>query len=540
MKVSKLDIRISPNYVISAMSFLLITLIAVITNFPMFKSWFGIIDDHMVIEQLRPLDHLSFFNLPQKLISDTELGDFGNYPRFRPFYYLLKFFLISILGEWAGGYYVFRTLVQALCCFLLFRVFSPVSPINASSKFSQLPVTSVGLLISVCVLGLSSWTDITLRLGPSELELTFGVLLTCYALVHLLRLNTSGQFTLGHRHYFLICLGVFIAVGAKENGLVTVVPLIILTVLQYKSVVKGSIVNITSLIIVAFQTLLVLSNTVIVIARGADVYGTPRSLNIVLNSLWISATNSKFAVLIIATGLLILLSRRSSYLSLGRLSLALFLDFLFLSESVFYAGSPNALRYQILTQVCLVVVPSLALFGLMEYFADRSRISLSKSLIACLLIYSGIFSYLSPIESLKFANQVAKSNLQSTSIWRSEFEELVIKLHDYNASNVTIHVFSPESDYERIYSTVQFVRQTGFDSSIYLKIWSDGTDNNLLRDLRTFSEEGFAKWEIHPLSSLPFEKTSFCIMFAIKTEGFDENTKNYFDQNCIDSFSIDS
>jgi hypothetical protein len=176
----------------------------------------------------------------------------------------------------------------------------------------------------------------------------------------------------------------------------------------------------------------------------------------------------------------------------------------------------------------------------MEYFADRSRISLSKSLIACLLIYSGIFSYLSPIESLKFANQVAKSNLQSTSIWRSEFEELVIKLHDYNASNVTIHVFSPESDYERIYSTVQFVRQTGFDSSIYLKIWSDGTDNNLLRDLRTFSEEGFAKWEIHPLSSLPFEKTSFCIMFAIKTEGFDENTKNYFDQNCIDSFSIDS
>jgi hypothetical protein len=227
-------------------------------------------------------------------------------------------------------------------------------------------------------------------------------------------------------------------------------------------------------------------------------------------------------------------------LSFARLSLALFLDVLFLSEGVFYAGSPNALRYQILTQVCLLVVPSLALFGLMEYFADRSRISLSKMLFAYAFIYIGIFSYFSPIESLKFANQVAKSNFQLTSIWRSEIKELVIKLQDSNASNVMIHVFNPESDYERIYSTVQFVRQTGFDSSFYLKIWSDGTDNNLLRDLRSFSEEGFAKWEILPLSSLPFEKTSFCIMFIIKTDDFDEITRNYSDQHCLDSFSINS
>ena len=176
----------------------------------------------------------------------------------------------------------------------------------------------------------------------------------------------------------------------------------------------------------------------------------------------------------------------------------------------------------------------------MEYFADRSRISLSKMLCAYVLIYIGIFSYWSPIESLKFANQVAKSNLQMTSIWRSEFNELVNSLHDSNATNIVIHVFSSESDYERIYSTVQFVRQAGLDSSFYLKIWSDGTGNNLLKDLQSFSEEGFAKWEIGPLSSLPFEKTSFCIMFDVKTEDFDEITRNYSDQHCLDSFSINS
>ena len=127
-----------------------------------------------------------------------------------------------------------------------------------------------------------------------------------------------------------------------------------------------------------------------------------------------------------------------------------------------------------------------------------------------------------------------------TSIWRSELDELVIKLYDLNTSDIVVHVFSPESDYERIYSTVQFVRQAGLNNSFYLKIWSDGTDSNLFRDLRTFSAEGDANWEIRPLSSLIPEKTSFCLMFGIKTEDFDEITRNYSDQNCIDSFSINS
>ena len=204
MKISKSDIRFSTDHFIGVFSFFLILLISATTNFPMFKSWFSIIDDHMVIEQLRPLDHISLFNLAHKLISDTEIGDFGSYPRYRPFYYLLKFILISVLGDWAGGYYIFRTFVQAFCCFLLFRIFAPVSSNHATSKWSQLPIVCTGLLISVVLLSLSSWTDISLRLGPSELELTFGVLLTCYALFHLLRLNTTGQFTLGNRHYFLL------------------------------------------------------------------------------------------------------------------------------------------------------------------------------------------------------------------------------------------------------------------------------------------------------------------------------------------------
>ncbi len=540
MKISKLSIRLSTNHLTGVFSFLLIFLIATVTNFPIFKSWFGIIDDHMVIEQLQPLDHLSLFNLPQKLISDTEIGDFGSYPRYRPFYYLLKFILISVLGDWAGGYYIFRTFVQAFCCFLLFRILSPVSSKRLTSNRFQFLIDCTGLLISVGLLSLSSWADISLRLGPSELELTFGVLLTCYSLFHLLRLNTTDQFTLGHRHYLLLCVGVFIAVGSKENGLIAVIPLICMTIFHYKSVVKGSIVNLISLIFVACQTLLVLSNTMIVIARGSDLYGTPRSLKIILESLRINTTDSKFAVLIIATGLLILLSQRNFNLAFGRLSIALFLDLLFLSEGVFYTGSPDALRYQHLTQVCLLVVPSLALFGLFEYFADQDRGSHTKKFFAHALIICGLYLYLSPFENLEIARRVATSNMESTAIWRSEIDELTIDLQGSYASNIVIHLFNPDSDYERIYSTVQFVRQAGFGNSIFLKTWFDGVDNDLSRSLRTFSDNGLAKWDIQPISSLILGKTSFCLMFGVTTDALDPATLAYFSQNCIMNFSINS
>jgi len=534
MKVSKFDIRISTNYVTSVISFLTITLIAVTTNFPMFNSWFGIIDDHMVIEQLRPLDHLSFFNLPQKLISDTEIGDFGNYPRFRPFYYLLKFFLISILGDWAGGYYVFRSLVQALCCYLLFRVLVPASPSkNTTLKCPQLLIASIGLLISVGLLGLSSWTDITLRLGPSELELTFGVLLTCYALIQLLRLNTSGQFTLGHRHYLLLCLGVFIAVGAKENGLIVVIPFIIVTIFHYKSVVKGSIFNLISLIFVACQALLVLSNTLIVVARGSDVYGTPRSLNIMFESLKINTMDSKFALMILATGLLMLLFQRDSNFSFGRLSLALFFDLLFLSEAVFYTGSPNALRYQILSQICVLVVPSLAFIGLAEQFVFRTRISLTKISLAYILICFGLFSYLSPVDNLKFANQVAKSNLQLTSIWRSEFDELQSKISSLEDVPVIINVLNPNSDYERIFSLVQFFRYAGLNNAIYIKNWTEQDPNNgLTSRLALFSEAGSDEWEINPLSSLSSANKSFCVFFNIDVNQLELPISTFLNEGC--------
>jgi hypothetical protein len=536
MKTLKSDIRFSTDHLIGVFSFLLLIAISAATNFPMFKSWFGIIDDHMVIEQLRPLDHISLLNLPHRLITDTEIGDFGNYPRYRPFYYLLKFILISVLGDLAGGYYIFRAFVQSLCCFLLFRVLSPVSSNHAISKWAQLPTVCAGLLISIGLLSLSSWTDITLRLGPSELELTFGVLLTCYALFHLLRLNTTGQFTLGNRNYLLLCLGVFIAVGAKENGLVTVVPLIIVTIFHYKSFVRGSIVNITALIFVVFQTLLVLSNTMIVIARGSDVYGTPRSLNIMLNSLWTNATDSRFAVLIIATGLLIPLCRRTSYLSFGRLSLALFLDFLFLSEGVFYVGSPNALRYQILSQVCVLVVPSLALIGLTEQFVDRTRISLTKISLAYILVCFGLFSYLSPVDNLKFANQVARSNLQLTSIWRSEFDELQSKISTLEDVPVIINVLNPDGDYERIFSLVQFFRYAGLYNAIYIKNWTEQDPNNELTSrLALFSEAGSNEWEINPLSSLSSAKKSFCVFFNIDVNQLELTISTFLNEGCTDS-----
>ena len=130
--------------------------------------------------------------------------------------------------------------------------------------------------------------------------------------------------------------------------------------------------------------------------------------------------------------------------------------------------------------------------------------------------------------------------MEFTVFWRSEIDKLTIDLQDFESSDIVIHVFNPESDYERVYSTIQFIRQAGFGNQVFLKTWFDGADNNLSRDLRAFSENGSTKWDIQPISSHILGKASFCLMFGIMTYASDTATGAYFDQNCVMNFSISS
>ena len=521
---------ISTNYMIRSVSLLVIALLTFITNFPMFHSWFGIIDDHEIVKQLG--NQSSFFKIPQRLISDTEIGNFGDSSRFRPFYYTLKFILISIFGDWVGGYYIFRTLVQAFCSFLVFCLLCPTTKSNVSyPNLLHILVASISLLVAICVTSLGAWTDISLRLGPSELELTFGVLLTAYASTRITLLAKSSGLSTGKSTYFFLCLGVFIATGAKENGVITLLPLLFITVIYFRSLILPSKLNLIALLLTAFQAFFVILQILLVIVRGSDVYGEPRSFQLLAEALSNKLTGSNFSLLLIATGVLVMLLRHSSFETFRRLSIAVFFNLIYLSEGIFYTESTVAGRYMILSQICLLVVPSLSLIGISSHFVNHSLISINRKIVAFLLLNIGLFNYLSPWDDLMKHNQLAKAKLQGTSIFRSEIDALKSKLNSFENAPILIHSFNPDSDFERIFSIVQFIRYVGFKNDIYLKTWSNEA-SNLAQSLESNSFYGSGTWEINPLNFLSREKVSLCIFFEVELDNLDIPTKSSIDQKC--------
>jgi hypothetical protein len=532
----------SLNQSISAVSILCLALISFSVNFPMFRAWFGIIDDHIIVEQLRPLRHITLFNLPERLFSDTEIGDFGNFPRYRPFYYLLKFALISLFGDWAGGYYLFRAFVQTFCSVLVFRFFFPSSKSNTDkTNIQQFFTAAVALLISVCASLSIAWTDITLRLGPSEIELTAGVLMTAYALLHLAKKGNEIR-TSTKKYFLFLCAGVFIAVGAKENGLITILPFSLISLMQFRPLIQKSKLAAFAFITTICQSLFVLLNTFIVIARGRDIYDNPRSIDIMLDSLAERLFSPGFSILLISTGVLLLITLQAQAQRLEVLFVVVFLDLIYLSEGVFYAGSPPALRYQILSQFCILIGPFLALTESMRYLTDYFKHTITVTLASFLMIFSGMYFFLQPRDSYAIFNESARSSLQSTLVWRNEYEILNSTIRNSPDAPITIGVFNSGYDYERTFSLIQFIRFAGFNNPIFLTTFNLAGDDSdkLMEELHSNSINGSKEWEVTSINFLPLEKVSICFFFGIDLMVVDSSSRSFIDQRCASSQVISS
>jgi len=523
----------SLNLSISAISILCLALISFSVNSPMYKAWFGIIDDHIIIEQLKPLRHITPFNLPERLLSDTEIGDFGNFPRYRPFYYLTKFTLISLFGDWASGYYLFRVFVQTLCSVLVFRIFFPSSK-SSQSNFQQIFAGAMSLLISANALLSIAWTDITLRLGPSELELTFGVLLAAYAFSRLATTaNENGPST--KKYFFLLCAGVFMAIGAKENGLITILPFALISFMHFRPLIQKSKLTLLVFSLTVLQTLLVLSNTLIVFARGRDVYDNPRSIDIMLSSLIARFIEPGFCLLLISTGVILMLTVHAQERQLEFLYLMLFIDLIFLSEGVFYTGSSPALRYQILSQFCVIIGPFLALTKLLYFLTSYLKLSNLVLMTSFLMIITGLYFYLRPNSEYSTFKEIAKSNAKSTLMWKSEINSIKSNMNNSPTMPLIIGVFNSGYDYERTYSLVQFMRFRGIENPVFMKTFNTVPDENyrLTEELLKYSIQGSKDWGLLPIDSLSNEKVSFCIFFDVDLNNVDPMSQLFIEQRCI-------
>ena len=210
-------------------------LLGLLTNHANLSAHLGPIDDHQVTEWGRLDGVLSWTDVWRALPSAMELSKFGNENRFRPGYGLVRLLEARLFGGHPGWWYLERTLLEAAVVTVLACVGTAVVVRAGRAPAGRLPIATAGtgltgssvvgriveavvavVFVTVCT-GLESWNDIVTRLGPSELHAAVGI--------GMLVLGGYGLVVDGRaRWWVLATVGVVVAVSAKENMAVLLLP----------------------------------------------------------------------------------------------------------------------------------------------------------------------------------------------------------------------------------------------------------------------------------------------------------------------------
>ena len=489
-------------------------------NYPMFGAWFGIIDDHMYISQLIPGNELKLWQIPRELL-DTELGSFGNTPRYRPTYWISQFIQTYIFGDSAGARYFLRSLSQAMSSFLIYKIcllrFKNAIVVGYFVNFER---QLIALTIAISSMGLLSWGDITLRLGPGESDLVLGICISTYAaflIIYESEVGTNNQ----AKKFSLLCIGVLIASGSKENGTFAYLLLLYVTIFYTRRQLAHSITNTILFAITSLQVLGVTINSLLVFGSGADVYLQERSPSLMVSTLLDHIRSKDFMLLALTTCLVFFIFKIApSGFSKAHCVIVLFFFLMNISENIFYSGNLQPLRYAILTQMSYLVSFGILVINALKFVYEKyskNKINFHLLTAVCTIIIAFVWS---PEKNLQTLRETAKENSKVTLVWRNELDELATDISEDPSYQVVFFQFKAMNDYERIFSTIKFLRYRRVKNPIFLKISSasyeeETLDKDLLENLKLVSKSGSSGWEIDPISNLKMNANIYCISFGI-------------------------
>lgn len=478
---------------------------------PMLSAKLGLIDDHEFITFLT-VGGQSFAGIPT-MLENSEIAKFGEFERFRPAYAFFRVLGSVIHGTDGFQWYLVRiTMFLAVIVALSALVFLALQRSLAfSARSSAIIATCSGLFVAA----MAAWSDIATRLGPSELFVAWGLVVTAWGLAFL---YWQEKEVLGA---ILIALGFSLAVGSKENAISLIVPLIFalwLAVLRgsklWLAVAAGAIsAGATAYTAMGFLPPL--------LEDGQDVYGQSRSLGNALTAatqlwpFWI-------ALLLLVVGSLLAL--KSSLPAMQRLLMATLSGsplMLAISESYFYqysisGGSFTPLRYGVLVEMsgilALVVLLVLGLKGNFGKPPLLKNISIGVALVVALLPLGQIANSLTYRDSA-----VANANYLNV-----QFEAIESTANYLKSEGVTqlLYVVDEPYDYERINATEKYFRYlSGVERSYFLwtdfsKVQMDQFTAPLAEELQLWSQEGNPDWNISPFSTLNKDSAVLCVHFG--------------------------
>jgi len=512
----------SLSKMISKTPFLVVFMIVFWINYPMFNSWFGIIDDHMFISFLRPGNEIKLWEIPKALLKSEITNLESN--RIRPIYWFLQFIQTSIFGDSASARYVYRTFLQFLSSLFVYKICTvPFSLTITRPDLQYFGSRIVSLFITVTFVSLLSWGDITLRLGPSEADLVFGICTSLLATILIISENKTQSFVNAQR-YNVLCIGVIIASGVKENGVVSCL-LLLLVGIYYRQ--KNLQLTLSNKLLLTFCIVLVLRvilGLIVAFNSEEDLYKQTTSTATLIVSLEEYFKSIKFVSLttLLVLMTLILISKPTREKKV-HLTVVGFLFVLNLSEYIFYRGTFSPMRYQILSQMSYLVSFGIVAMHLAIFVFERFRIRSSIFCICIALICLLTLGVWSPARNIKTLHKLSQENSGKTIVWKEELSYLEDRLRKNPDYEIVFFQINTGYDYERIYSAVQFLRFRDIKNPVFLAATKtteeiDDLQRELSKSLISISTRGSAGWDISPISKSRSEREKFCISFGASLE----------------------
>ena len=486
-------------------------------SFVFFRSNLGIqlgpVDDHEIVRFLGGDKQLWVWQIPGVLLQQTEVGQYGENARFRPAYYFLRLLETSLFGIDSNSWYFSRILMVALT-----SLFLTLGLIALLSFKNKLVIIFFSTWFILTILGLSAWQGIVARLGPAEIYLVLGISLFFY-LATLLLDNPNSTKT-----WIATCLSVVAVVGSKENGIVALIPYIVLgCYVSYFSVKRRTVLWLFS-ITIAVSILIAIGWTLGVQAVGANVYGGSTSKQFFLEQFakHLRDTSNSWEFLLSFSIVLIhiyanIITRKSMRKEFYFIVTAhVVISFVLLSESIFYPQGFSELRYSVVTQILSQLSLGLSVILVMNtisMFKASEPILVSAAVLAFMVIFISSTYSNSVVAKANFESVASNAELINTE-WQDQLERVNEDLSKKDFDVVVIQMNSVW-DYEPAYATSQYLEFYASDLPRYLHLLpfpaGPGLETTLLNQLKVISEFGDTTWLIEPKSSLDSAYKKYCV-----------------------------
>ncbi|HCM38649.1 MAG: hypothetical protein A2Z97_00695 [Bdellovibrionales bacterium GWB1_52_6] len=175
--------------------------------------WWGV-DDHEIMDFLGPAQTVKIRDIPQLLVTKTEVGQPGSNLRYRPSYYIIKLLQASFFGLEPQLWYAYNLIVSFTFFTVIFYLLMAwIGP-------------ALGTLCWIWIVSPYYWSDIFSRLGPGEIHAALGAALFSFGFYH--SWNSTKHNIKVDVVWLLTVTGAIVAAGSKENFVLLLIPLLLL------------------------------------------------------------------------------------------------------------------------------------------------------------------------------------------------------------------------------------------------------------------------------------------------------------------------